>query len=159
MILNSLKSQCISPCSAKRTIRPRIVSKTSSGFCNSFTWTLQSIKQLVSGSAWQNILLTNMNPQLIDHRYMLTEDIPAQVTWSHNGDCNLQQLEQGNHGPLKPEHISSHGLIKQNGKWEEHIAQIYLKEIEWEKKDLHKGKFFQGCKSWEVQPIKAPSVP
>jgi hypothetical protein len=25
------------------------VSKTSSGFCNSFTWTLQSIKQLVSG--------------------------------------------------------------------------------------------------------------
>lgn len=40
MILNSLKSQWISPCSAIRTIKPSIVSKTISGFCNCFTCTL-----------------------------------------------------------------------------------------------------------------------
>lgn len=40
MILNSLKSQWISPCSARRTIKPITVSKIISGFCNCLTCTL-----------------------------------------------------------------------------------------------------------------------
>lgn len=48
IMLNSLKSQWIRPCSARWTTRPIIVSKTMSGFCNCFTCTLHWIELIVN---------------------------------------------------------------------------------------------------------------
>lgn len=56
MMLNSLKSQWIKPCSARRTTSPMIVSKTTSGFCNCFTCTLHWT-EVNSIAPWSSMII------------------------------------------------------------------------------------------------------
>lgn len=61
-MLNSLKSQWIRPFSAKRTTRPRIVSKTISGFCNCFTCALHVDKSKSPLDTAKNLIELEAHP-------------------------------------------------------------------------------------------------